>query len=1053
MAGNRTEFREGTPIEMEKFELDIEKEPGRVFSREAQKEDGKYKLQMADKMILHLSYMFKKFDDNNQIIEESLAPASLLCVLDNNNDTNDIFETIDDEDNLRTIFGMLHFPIFKHHSRECKNRKAIPRMTPAEFCNHCLDEDDSLLLKLVYALSTGRMKINFTELRAEKRRDYSLANFFACCVAKGMIERVNFINKPGPLQVMLSDVMCMEGLSKSVREFMSSIRLTSGRRTQDRLIIRDEIRNKFERLSLKPLDSFVLSFDNFGFKGKDTKWRQHTIVQIGVIKESKLRELGFYASVSDDDTLNDDSGHATINRRRMTFEELQNKYSEEEYPNTSMAEDIVLPNMEDYKILSKRIFKTIEYTSTLILPSVVHCREILATEGAAELPLDIKSNLGVNIDTKTNSARKSKKKNEIKFSDPIITNEIFESNQTEELDIDDVEGKHEVDDVNDNDSAAKTLVDELDIDDDEEKREVTDDNNDDSAAKTSVASRSDNAKVTAARRKSIPETFYDINEITLDHVLHGDPGTYTVTEKIVKYLEEASEVKDFDCAKSNGELPVRGIIAAGTADGSPAKRWLDFAALDIAQAGSFELRKYTRARIFFGGFHLMMEFLSMRGLLSRSYTAFFARRWRLEEPSLNWIYVIRDPKDALREWREYLTVHYNVAAEAAGSKDPLKIHKYMIERAVQIPTVMAVLFDLRLLEILFMIRDSEKVGVELFLTCLRFSLPLFAVTHATNYCHLVCDFLEWYKMASDAEKVLFKNFYYTKLSPEGKPIWVDRGVEWTVRHLRMFLGHRVRAHNHDRMIERAVSQIPFRIKAKKEVRQTLGIDTDDSYTTAEWNNQTFKLGKAGLHTKVALIETNFWGPGELVGELRCNTSDSLVLADDDGLEHKMNSALLGAFGMGLQRIQAYYVQHHIFNRYEKTRSEQDNSLKLLSTTHGRQINDIETTKIVQLSVDYDKLYNASRVFPRPKVITELTYLREYAYPNMRDYSNVSDRSVLVKALCLYRSRYLEENPEAYHHISQRIECLAQESTATTLEKRSEQIKSLIYSLVTDVLDD
>jgi len=52
------------------------------------------------------------------------------------------------------------------------------------------------------------------------------------------------------------------------------------------------------------------------------------------------------------------------------------------------------------------------------------------------------------------------------------------------------------------------------------------------------------------------------------------------------------------------------------------------------------------------GFHFMMEFLSMRGRFSRGYTSFFARKWRPKEPQLNWIYVIRDPNEGLREWRQ-----------------------------------------------------------------------------------------------------------------------------------------------------------------------------------------------------------------------------------------------------------------------------------------------------------------------------------------------------------------------------------------------------------------
>ena len=106
-----------------------------------------------------------------------------------------------------------------------------------------------------------------------------------------------------------------------------------------------------------------------------------------------------------------------------------------------------------------------------------------------------------------------------------------------------------------------------------------------------------------------------------------------------------------------------------------------------------------------------------------------------------------------------MLAHYRAAAEASELTDPVKIHEYMLKRVTDVPMCMAVLLDLRLLEIVFMIRDSKKAGthgdVPLFLTCMRFSLPLFAVTHATNYCHLVCDFLEWFRLASEAEKILF----------------------------------------------------------------------------------------------------------------------------------------------------------------------------------------------------------------------------------------------------------------------------------------------------------
>ena len=453
----------------------------------------------------------------------------------------------------------------------------------------------------------------------------------------------------------------------------------------------------------------------------------------------------------------------------------------------------------------------------------------------------------------------------------------------------------------------------------------------------------------------------------------------------------------------------------------------------------------------------MMEFLSMRGRLSRSYTSFFARRWRPAEPSLNWIYIIRDPNDGLHEWREYMLAHYRAAAEASKTTDPVKIHDYMIRRAVEVPACMAILLDLRFLEILFMIRDSEKAGthgdVPLFLTCMRFSLPLFAVTHATNYCHLVCDFLEWHKTASDADTILFENFFYTKLSNKGKPIWVDRGVEWTVRHIRMFMGHRVRPKNHDKIIERVVGEVPFRIRAKKELRSMLGTENDEYYTTSDWNDQTFRLGRASLHTTVALEERNLWGPGPLQGELESNSNDTIVLADSDGKEHCMSSSLLGAFDLGIDRSVAYFVNHHIRHRYQKSKSEKDNSLKLLPTTHERREKDINTTIAIRLSISEEEISPLSRDFPRTMIVEELGYLRDFEFPEMREYVDTEDRPTLVKALCHYRKRYFESNPDIYRETKESIEELEHSSAATTNMTRSEQIRATIYSLDDDAIND
>jgi hypothetical protein len=276
---------------------------------------------------------------------------------------------------------------------------------------------------------------------------------------------------------------------------------------------------------------------------------------------------------------------------------------------------------------------------------------------------------------------------------------------------------------------------------------------------------------------------------------------------------------------------------------------------------------------------------------------------------------------------QYLLCHYRAASEAAAFDSNLslqditevQIHEYMLKRAVDIPMVMAVLFDLRLLEIALMIRDSEKTGthgdISLFLSTLRLSLSLFTITHATNYCHLVAEFLEWWELASDAERTLFKNFYYTKVSPYGKPIWVDKGVEWTVRHIRGFMGHRVRPTNHNSIVERIVSEIPRRTQAKRDLRNILGTENAEEYSTGDWNDKTFVLGKAFHTTCVALNDTNFWGPGQLEGELQCENEGTCIFyepnSNNTDNEFMVSSSILDGFEIGTNRSIELFKEHHI----------------------------------------------------------------------------------------------------------------------------------------------
>ena len=169
---------------------------------------------MKTKMFLNLTYAHK-LDENDRV------PSSITAVLDSKFG----FELPEDKDNLRKIFGLLHDPIMKHHyDAELKHKKLIPRMTPAEFCEYCIEHDNSLLLKLMYALTTGKMQFSPSAVNSKHNREKKnlLSEYLAVCVAKCMIERVNS-TCPGPLQFMIGDMLSMVNAPTHTKEFLSKI--------------------------------------------------------------------------------------------------------------------------------------------------------------------------------------------------------------------------------------------------------------------------------------------------------------------------------------------------------------------------------------------------------------------------------------------------------------------------------------------------------------------------------------------------------------------------------------------------------------------------------------------------------------------------------------------------------------------------------------------------------------------------------------------------------------------------------------------------------------
>ena len=111
-----------------------------------------------------------------------------------------------------------------------------------------------------------------------------------------------------------------------------------------------------------------------------------------------------------------------------------------------------------------------------------------------------------------------------------------------------------------------------------------------------------------------------------------------------------------------------------------------------------------------------------------------------------------------------------------------------------------------------LMRNSERIGqrgsVSLFLTAVKFALPLFALTHKSDYVFLCQDLLKFYHCASPAQRKLYESFIFTQTTKHGKSIFHDAFVEVRcVKGLRTELG-KVSRKGMEVAMEAAAASIP-----------------------------------------------------------------------------------------------------------------------------------------------------------------------------------------------------------------------------------------------------
>lgn len=370
-----------------------------------------------------------------------------------------------------------------------------------------------------------------------------------------------------------------------------------------------------------------------------------------------------------------------------------------------------------------------------------------------------------------------------------------------------------------------------------------------------------------------------------------------------------------------------GITIAG--DGSPSYTFLTL------KAGNPD--GFKNIHNFCGGFHWDLNMKQRHGFrFGDSHLKYFLHPFRDTDKKKDWYLNPGDPNQTSLEQPEMTDAHYVTAMRGLSKLkkgDPISavdVDDWMLERALDHDLCMTVLMDLRFAEVNYMIRDSEREGkkgnLELFRIGAKLSLLLFARTHATKYVRMAVEYWIWWRCSSDADKKLYQEFYYTKQTVNGTPIWVDRFVEWMNKDLREYLGKYAKP-NQELLLRRASLLLKDRKRDRTELNRLFGI-TERGELGANREEKKLAISVIFCHQLDLIDKLNLWGDGAVkVGKGNC-FEEPRQFTDPSG-EHELNTESLFDISGAEEAIMAYFDFNSLSGELNQVgRSEKDVSLRM-----------------------------------------------------------------------------------------------------------------------------
>lgn len=118
-----------------------------------------------------------------------------------------------------------------------------------------------------------------------------------------------------------------------------------------------------------------------------------------------------------------------------------------------------------------------------------------------------------------------------------------------------------------------------------------------------------------------------------------------------------------------------------------------------------------------------------------------------------------------------------------------EVNDFMLNRAKKYPLCAFALLEMCMVTVAKLMRNVERKGdkggaVKYFSVAIKLALPLFAVTHKSEYVYLCQELLKQYHCASPAQKIIYGHFVFLRKTSRGIGIFHDFLMELEVMDYR-----------------------------------------------------------------------------------------------------------------------------------------------------------------------------------------------------------------------------------------------------------------------------